>query len=78
MQSFETHARPSHATPTPAEVAAVRDLLAREGLARTQQILGIGRHTVERIRGRLTVHRSTMIAVRVALATLATQQERTP
>lgn len=70
--------RPSHTTPTPAETAAVRALLAREGLARTQQILGIGRHTVQRVRaGCLPVHHGTMIAVRVALR-LHNQMERQP
>jgi hypothetical protein len=67
MTSFETVARPSHATPTPTEVSAVSEIFAREGQVRTQQILGLGRHTVERLRGGLPVHRSTMIACRLAL-----------
>ena len=67
--------RPSHVAPTPDEIAAVRALHARVGLERTVQDLGIGRHTVERVRGGLAVHRSTMIAVRIALATIA-QRER--
>jgi len=71
MQSHETDAqsaRPSHVTPTQAEIDAVCDLLAREGLARTQTILGIGRHTVQRLRGGLPVHRGTMMCVRAGLA----------
>ncbi len=55
-------------TPPPAVVAAVRHLLAREGLARTCKLLGISRNTVDRIRGALPIHRGTFLIVREALA----------
>jgi hypothetical protein len=74
----QTLSRPSHVTPTNAEIAAVRDLLARVGLRRTQEILGLGRHTVERVRGGLPVHRGTMIATRVALGMEVARPEPTP
>ena len=64
--------RPSHVVPTEAEIAAVSALLARVGLERTVETLGIGRHTVERVRGGLPVHRGTLLAVRMALATFCT------
>lgn len=72
-----SHATPEGlTTPTPAETAAVRLLLDREGLARTQELLGIGRHTVDRLRGCLPVHRSTIIAVRAALMAIGQSESR--
>lgn len=58
-------------TPPPATVAAVRDLLAREGLTRTCSLLGVSRNTVDRIRGGLPIHRGTFLVVREALAPIA-------
>lgn len=62
---------PKLITPPLVVVIAVRQLLAREGLARTAQLLGIGSHTVQRFRGGLPVHRGTYLVVRAALAPLA-------
>jgi hypothetical protein len=72
-----TASRPSHVTPTDTEIAAVRELHARVGLRRAQEILGLGRHTIERVRGGLSVHRATMIAVRVALGMEVARPEAT-
>jgi hypothetical protein len=55
-------------TPPPAVVAAVRQLVAREGLIRTCSLLGVSRNTVDRLRGSLPVHRGTFLVVRDALA----------
>jgi hypothetical protein len=50
------------------EIAAVTALIRRVGLMRAQRILGIGRHTMDRVRGGLPVHRGTMMCVRAGLA----------
>jgi hypothetical protein len=38
------------------------------GLVRAQRTLGIDRHTMDRVRGCLPVHRGTMMCVRDGLA----------
>jgi hypothetical protein len=63
-------------TPPAATVAAVRALLAREGLANTCALLGISRNTVDRIRGGLPIHRGTFLVVREALAPIAPTVQR--
>lgn len=63
-----TPSRPSHLAATPAEIAAVTGLLRRVGLVQAQRILGIDRHTLDRVRGGLPVHRGTMMCVRAGLA----------
>ena len=62
--------------PPGAMVATVRQLLEREGLARTCQILGVSRQTVTRIRGALPVHRGTFLVVRDALSPIAPAVEQ--
>jgi len=63
-----TPSRPSHATASPAEIAAVNALIRRAGLTRAQRTLGLDRHTLDRVRGGLAVHRGTMMCVRAGLA----------
>lgn len=63
-----TPSRPSHAEAAPVEIAAVTALIRRVGLMRAQRILGIDRHTMDRVRGGLPVHRGTMMCVRAGLA----------
>lgn len=70
-------ARPSHLAASPAEIAGVTALLARVGLVRAQQILGLDRHTLDRVRGGLPVHRGTLMCVRAGLAQ-PTPPERAP
>lgn len=70
-----TPSRPSHATATPAEITAVTGLICRVGFIRAQRTLGIDRHTMDRVRGGLPVHRGTMMCVR---AGLAADRETTP
>lgn len=64
-------------TPTAAEVQTVSALYAAHGLVRAVALLGVGRHTLDRLRGGLPVRRSTLTQARVALGLLA-QQERRP
>jgi hypothetical protein len=66
--TFATPSRPSHVVATPAEIAAVTALVRRVGLTRAQRTLGIDRHTLDRVRGGLPVHRGTMMCVRDGLA----------
>jgi hypothetical protein len=70
-------------TPPPTLVAAVRQLVVREGLSRTCSLLGVSRNTVDRLRGgTLPVHRGTYLVVHAALAHIApavrTTQKPTP
>jgi hypothetical protein len=48
--------------------SAVRRLYAREGLARTCELLRVSRQTVDRLRGGVPVHIGTLLVVRAALA----------
>ena len=64
--------RPGYVTPSPLVISRVRALRTRMGLACTQRILGIGRHTVDRVLGGLPVHRATALVVRMALERLET------
>ena len=66
--SSTTHDRT--ATPTPTDTAAVCALVAAVGPRQAYAQLGLGRHTVDRIRGGLPVQRATLTHVRVALASL--------
>jgi hypothetical protein len=63
-----TPSRPSHATASPDEIAAVTHLIRGVGFLRACARLGIDRHTLDRVRGGLPVHRGTMMVVRAALA----------
>jgi hypothetical protein len=54
-------------TPGAAEAAAVANMLERLGLEGTQAALGIGRHTIQRLRGRLPVRRGSLVVARLAL-----------
>ena len=65
------------ATPTAADAAAADSIYRREGLARATEILGVGRHTLERVRGGLPVRRPTLLAVRAAI-TVAQQRAEEP
>jgi hypothetical protein len=66
--------RTTHVTLGAREIAAVRQLIGRVGAIRTHTILGIGRHTVDRVIGGLTVHRATALAVRMALARIGAEE----
>jgi hypothetical protein len=59
--------RPSHTTPSADEIAQVRKLVEQVGAEGAQRILGLGRHTVDRIQGGLTVHRGTLAQLRNVL-----------
>jgi hypothetical protein len=67
--------RPTHESPTADQTAAVRALVRRLGARQTQQALRLGRHTIDRILGGLTVHRGTIIALREALATVSVKED---
>ena len=73
-----TPSRPSHSTASPAEAAAVTALIHRVGLMHAQRTLGGDRHTMDRVRGGLPVHRGTMMCVRAGLAAQSTQPGRAP
>jgi len=73
-----TTTRPSHVIPTASESAAVAEMLDRRGLAATMAAIGLGRHTVQRLRGRLPVHRGSLTQLRLALRLQAAQRERQP
>ena len=53
--------------PPPSVASAVRRHYAREGLARTCQLLRVSRATVDRLRGGVPVHVGTLMIVREAL-----------
>jgi hypothetical protein len=57
------------ATPDAGEVAALNALYRAQGLDRTIALLGVSRHTLDRLRGGLGVRRSTLCQARLALAT---------
>ena len=69
--------RPSHARPTAHESAVVGEMLDRLGLAGTMTVIGLGRHTISRLRGGLPVHRSTLTHLRMSLR-LTEKLEPTP
>ena len=54
--------------PPPTVTSAVRRLYAREGLARTCELLHVSRATVDRLRGGVPVHVGTLMVVLKALA----------
>lgn len=66
----------AHVRLTAGEIAAVRRLIERVGATGAYGTLGLGRHTVDRVIGGLTVHRATALAVRVALARIGTEEVR--
>ncbi len=65
----QTHTGPTGlAIPGPTIVAAVRRLAAREGVARTAQLLGVARDTVTQLRGGVPVRRGSLVIAVAALA----------
>jgi hypothetical protein len=66
-----THAGPiGLATPAATIVAAVRRLAAREGVAKTAQMLGVGRDTITRLRGGIPVRRGSLVVAVQALSAI--------
>jgi hypothetical protein len=55
-------------TPSTQMTSAVRRLYAREGLARTCQILGVSRETVDHLRGGVPVRRGSIALAAAAMA----------
>ena len=53
------------------------EMLDRLGLAGTMTVIGLGRHTISRLRGGLPVHRSTLTHLRMSLR-LTEKLEPTP
>ena len=80
MQSRTTHANATHTTTilSADEQAAVRAIMAANGIRRAHVHLGVARHAMERAAGGLTIQRGTAALIREALARIVRSTQEVP